>query len=105
MVNFTDAPRQTILTFSEIIHSDKNEIHKTNQFISIRDLIDLVNITQELEAAGNVTIFSPLNPAFEKLPSKIKDVSTATLRRWILKHFIKGSLFRKDMKNGPVSFF
>ena len=65
----------------------------------------MVDIAQELEAAGNVTIFSPLNTAFEKLPTKIEDVSITTLRRWILKHFIKGFLYRKEMKNGPVSFF
>ena len=65
----------------------------------------MVNVTQELKAAGNVTIFTPVNTAFEKLPTKIEDVSITTLRKWILKHFVKGFLYRKEMKNGPVSFF
>ena len=30
-------------------------------------MIEKVDITQELRSAGNVTIFSPLNEAFEKL--------------------------------------
>ena len=65
----------------------------------------MVNVTQELKAAGNVTIFTPVNKAFEKLPTKIEDVSITTLRKWILKHFVEGFLYRKEMKNGPVSFF
>ena len=64
----------------------------------------MVNVTQEVEAAGNVTIFTPVNTAFEKLPTRIEDVSVETLRKWILKHFVQGFLYRKEMRNGPVSF-
>ena len=64
----------------------------------------MVNVSQELEAAGNVTVFTPVNTAFEKLATKIEDVSVETLRKWILKHFVQGLLYRKDMRNGPVSF-
>ena len=72
-----------------------------NAFSQFRELIDLVGINEELEAAGNVTIFSPLNKAFDKLD--IEDVPLPTIRRWILKHFVKNFLFKRDMVNGPVS--
>jgi uncharacterized surface protein with fasciclin (FAS1) repeats len=62
-----------------------------------------VDITQELEMAGNVTIFSPLNEAFEKLPIKIENQNISSLRRLILRHFVKGFLFKRDMENGTVS--
>ena len=87
----------------------KNETQVTqsagNAFSTFREIIDRVDIAQELEAAGNVTIFSPVNKAFDELPSSIEDTSLATLRRWILKHFVKGFLFKKDMLNGPVSSY
>ena len=53
--------------------------------------------------AGNVTIFSPLNEAFDKLPIKIENQSLSSLRRLILRHFVKGFLFKRDMENGTVS--
>ena len=74
-----------------------------NAFSQFRELIDLVGINEELEAAGNVTIFSPLNKAFDKLDTSIEDVPLPTIRRWILKHFVKDFLFKRDMVNGPVS--
>ena len=70
-----------------------------------RDLIDLVNITQELEAAGNVTIFSPTNQAFEKLPTIVENTDVSILRKWALKHFIKGYHYKRDIKSGPVSIY
>ena len=76
-----------------------------NAFSTFREIIDRVNITRELEEAGDVTIFSPVNKAFDKLPSSIEDTNLATLRRWILKHFVKGFLFKRDMVNGPVSSY
>ena len=76
-----------------------------NAFSTFREIIDRVNITRELEEAGDVTIFSPVNKAFDKLPISIEDTNLATLRRWILKHFVKGFLFKRDMVNGPVSSY
>ena len=68
-----------------------------------RALIEKVDITQELKMAGNVTIFSPLNEAFDKLPIKIENQSLSSIRRLILRHFVKGFLFKRDMENGTVS--
>ena len=62
-----------------------------------------MDITQELKMAGNVTIFSPLNEAFDKLPIKIENQNLSSLRRLILRHFVKGFLFKRDMENGTVS--
>ena len=62
-----------------------------------------MGITQTIEDAGNVTIFSPQNKDFDNLPNKVENVELPILRKWMLKHFVKGFLFRKDMKNGPVS--
>ena len=62
-----------------------------------------MDITQELKMAGNVTIFSPLNEAFDKLPIKIENQSLSSIRRLILRHFVKGFLFKRDMENGTVS--
>ena len=56
-----------------------------------------------MEEAGNVTIFSPLNKAFDELDTPIEDVPLPTIKRWILKHFVKDFLFKRDMVNGPVS--
>ena len=74
-----------------------------NAFSQFRELIDLVGIDEELEAAGNVTIFSPVNKAFDKLDTPVEDLPLPTIRRFILKHFVKNFLFKKDMVNGPVS--
>ena len=74
-----------------------------NAFSQFRELIDLVGINEELEAAGNVTIFSPVNKAFDKLDTPVEDLPLPTIRRFILKHFVKNFLFKKDMVNGPVS--
>ena len=57
-----------------------------------------------MEEAGNVTIFTPFNEAFDKLPTKLEDLPLSTQRKMVLKHFVKGFLFKKDMKNGPVSY-
>ena len=70
-----------------------------------RALIEKVDITQELKMAGNVTIFSPLNEAFDKLPIKIENQSLSSIRRVILRHFVKGFLFKRDMENGTVSIW
>ena len=78
-------------------------IGATNTFSKFRKLIDAVGVNDLLEENGNVTIFSPINEAFEELPTKVEDVPVSTVRRWILKHFVKGFLFRRDMVNGPVS--
>ena len=74
-----------------------------NAFSQFRELIDLVGINEELEAAGNVTIFSPVNKAFDKLDTPVEDLPLPTIKRFILKHFVKNFLFKKDMVNGPVS--
>ena len=66
----------------------------------------MVNITQELNTTdGNVTIFAPVNKSYEKLPYKIEDIEIPTLRKWILKHFVRGYLYKKDIISGPVSTF
>ena len=74
-----------------------------NAFSKFRELIDAVGVNNLLEETGNVTMFSPVNNAFDKLPINVEDVPLSTVRRWILKHFVKGFLFRRDMVNGPVS--
>ena len=74
-----------------------------NAFSQFRELIDLVGIDEELEAAGNVTIFSPVNKAFDNLDTPVEDLPLPTIKRFILKHFVKNFLFKKDMVNGPVS--
>merc|ERR1719362_2076531 len=71
-------------------------------FSTFRALIEKVDITQELKMAGNVTIFSPLNEAFDKLPIGIENQSLSSLRRLILRHFVKGFLFKRDMENGTI---
>ena len=75
----------------------------TNNFSKFIKLIDLVGVNDVLEEIGNVTIFSPINEAFEALPIKVEDLPVSTIRRWILKHFVKGFLFSRNMVNGPVS--
>ena len=73
-------------------------------FSKFRELIKKVDIVKEVEEAGNVTIFTPSNMAFDKLPTKIEDLPLPTQRKIVLKHFVKGFLFKKDIKNGPVSY-
>ena len=72
-------------------------------FSKFRELIAKVDIVKEVEDAGNVTIFTPFNKAFDKLPTKLEDLPLSTQRKMVLKHFVKGFLLKKDMKNGPVS--
>ena len=71
-------------------------------FSKFRELIAKVDIVKEVEDAGNVTIFTPLNEAFDKLPTKIEDLPLPTQRKIVLKHFVKGFLFKKDIKSGPI---
>merc|ERR1712156_908332 len=73
-----------------------------NQFTKFQELIDTTGVADIIDAAGNVTIFSPLNKAFEEMTTKIDDVPLATVQKWILKHFVKGYLFRRDMENGQL---
>ena len=73
-------------------------------FSKFRELIAKVDIVKEVEDAGNVTIFTPFNKAFDKLPTKLEDLPLSTQRKLVLKHFVKGFLLKKDMKNGPVSY-
>ena len=73
-------------------------------FSKFRELIKKVDIVKEVEEAGNVTIFTPFNMAFDKLPTKIEDLPLPTQRKIVLKHFVKGFLFKKDIKNGPVIY-
>merc|ERR1712194_240178 len=73
-----------------------------NAFSKFRGLIDIVGIAEELEEAGNVTIFSPLNKAFDKLNTPVEDLPLPTIRKFILKHFVKDFLFKRDMVNGPL---
>ena len=72
-------------------------------FSVFRDLIEKVDISEEVKEAGNVTIFSPFNDAFDKLPTKLEDMDLPTLRKIVLKHFVKGFLRRRDIQTGPVS--
>ena len=72
-------------------------------FSKFRELIAKVDIVKEVEEAGNVTIFTPFNKAFDEFPIKLEDLPLSTQRRIVLKHFVKGFLFKKDIKNGPVS--
>ena len=74
-----------------------------NAFSKFRELIELVGVNEVLKEAGNFSIFSPLNTAFDELDTSIEDVPLTTIRRWILKHFVKDFLFKRDMVNGPVS--
>ena len=50
-----------------------------------KELVAKVDIEKEIEEAGNVTIFSPFNNAFDKLPMKVEDMDLPTLRKIILK--------------------
>ena len=75
-----------------------------NAFSKFIELIGKVGIIKELQEAGNVTIFTPFNEAFDKLPTKIEDLPLPTQRKIVLKHFVKGFLFKKDIKNGPVNY-
>ena len=76
-------------------------------FSKFKELSRKANIGQEIIDAGNVTIFSPNNQDFDKAPINFEEVEFTTLRRWMLKHFVKGFMFRKDMEFGqtPVSIW
>jgi len=71
-------------------------------FSKFKELSRKANIDQEIIDAGNVTIFSASNQDFDKSSVKFEDVELTTLRRWMLKHFVKGFMFRKDMEFGPT---
>ena len=71
--------------------------------MSNRALTERVDISEELRKAGNVTIFSPPNEVFENFPFNVENLSLPIQRRLVLRHFVRGFLFRRDMENGPVS--
>merc|ERR1712156_85184 len=71
-------------------------------FSKFKELSRKANIGQEIIDAGNVTIFSPNNQDFDKAPINFEEVEFTTLRRWMLKHFVKGFMFRKDMEFGKT---
>ena len=97
-------------TYQKILSLEPNWFFYANHTLQIvhyfylnRALTERVDISQELREAGNVTIFSPPNEVFENLPFNIENFSLPLQRRLILRHFVRGFLFRRDMENGPVS--
>ena len=72
------------------------------QFTKFRELVKIVGISQEIEDAGNVTMFAPRNRNFDNVTAILEDVELPTIRRWMRKHFIKGFLYRKNMEFGAV---
>merc|ERR1711862_121652 len=71
-------------------------------FSKFENLVDKADIGKVLEEAGNVTIFTPFNAAFDKLPAKVDDLPLPTVRKMALKHFIKGYLPKEDIKSGKI---
>merc|ERR1719468_722451 len=71
-------------------------------FSIFKGLFTRLGLDKEFENIGNITIFSPENKAFDKLDFDIKDIDDATLRRWMLKHFVKGTLRKKDIPEGEL---
>ena len=89
------------------VTSTENKVDLVDQggehaFSKFKKLTKKAGISQEIEDAGNVTIFSPMNKDFDKVTTKFEDVDLPTLRKWMLKHFVKGFLFRKDLEFGSV---
>ena len=72
------------------------------QFTKFRELVKIVGISQEVEDAGNVTMFAPRNRDFDNVTSILEDVELPTIRQWMRKHFVKGFLYRKNMEFGAV---
>ena len=108
VLDFSSGKAETVEnTATKVEVKSEEQVSKgaQNAFSKFRELIDAVGVNDLLEEAGNVTLFSPVNNAFDQLPIKVEDVPLSTVRRWILKHIVKGFLFRRDMVNGPVSVF
>merc|ERR1712156_316661 len=72
------------------------------------------NTVEKIEKKSNVRIAAGAKNQFTKfqelidttgvdeMTTKIDDVPLATVQKWILKHFVKGYLFRRDMENGQL---
>ena len=103
VLDFSSGKAEQVQNTASTQASAASSTGATNAFSKFRELIDAVGVNDLIEATGNVTIFSPLNKAFDELPTKVEDVPISTVRRWILKHFVKGFLFSRDMVIGPVS--
>ena len=86
----------------EISEQDTNE-GGSKGFSIFRNLFESVDLEKELANIGNITIFAPDNNAFEALSFDVKSLDDKAQRRIILKHFVKGTLKKKEMRSGPVS--
>jgi len=85
----------------EISEQDTNE-GGSKGFSIFRNLFESVDLEKELANIGNITIFAPDNKAFEALSFDVKSLDDKAQRRIILKHFVKGTLKKKEMRSGPL---
>ena len=92
----------------EVVSEKKVQSASEKAFSKFRELSETI-IAEELKAAGspNVTIFAVKNTVFDELTTAIDNVDPETAKRWMLKHFLKGYLKRRDMEfgNSTVSIF
>ena len=107
--------KNTVLDFSsgsaQVVENTATQVEQTSEenvqkgaqkgFSIFRGMVEKLNL--ELADVGNITIFSPDNRAFENLPFNVEELDEENLRKLALKHFVKGTLKKKDMINGPVS--
>ena len=78
------------------------EIETTNGFEILTKGYERLGLDEELSNIGNITIFAPRDEDFIKAGIDIETADKTVLRKIILKHLVKGTLERKDLK-GTVS--
>ena len=88
----------------EQVSDEAVEEESEDGFSIFKGLFQDLGLEKEFENVGNLTIFSPENKAFDKLGVDVNKVDRATLRRWMLKHFVKGTLKKQDIPAGEVNF-
>merc|ERR1712047_85518 len=99
---------ETVLDFSsgsaQEVENTATEVKKTetiettNGFEILTKGYEKLGLDEELAGIGNITIFAPRDDDFKKAVIDIDRIDDRALRALILKHLVKGTLERKDLK-------
>jgi len=73
-------------------------IETTNGFEILTKGYEKLGLDEELAGIGNITIFAPRDDDFKKAGIDIDRIDDRALRALILKHLVRGTLERKDLK-------
>ena len=73
-------------------------ISKTDELSSLLKAVDQAGLEETLKGERPMTFFAPNNEAFNKLPTKVKDMNTEELTKLLKRHVVFGTVKAIDIK-------